>query len=58
MSDPELSDLLWRKSAHSGGNEGSCVEVASAWRKSSRSGADEGNCVEVIVQRVEQVSAV
>ncbi|WP_345431626.1 DUF397 domain-containing protein [Actinoallomurus vinaceus] len=38
---------LWRKSNRSGGNEGSCVEVAAAWRKSSRSGGDEGSCVEV-----------
>ncbi|WP_433183817.1 DUF397 domain-containing protein [Actinoallomurus sp. CA-150999] len=38
---------LWRKSDRSGGNEGSCVEVAAVWRKSSRSGGDEGSCVEV-----------
>ncbi|WP_406567098.1 DUF397 domain-containing protein [Actinoallomurus rhizosphaericola] len=25
---PVLTDASWRKSTHSGGNEGSCVEVA------------------------------
>jgi hypothetical protein len=37
----------WRKSSHSGGNTGGCVEVATAWRKSSYSGGDTGGCVEV-----------
>ncbi|MCO5984809.1 DUF397 domain-containing protein [Actinoallomurus spadix] len=47
MSTPEPTNATWRKSPHSGGNEGSCVEVAGVWRKSSRSGGDEGECVEV-----------
>ncbi|MGI8334594.1 DUF397 domain-containing protein [Actinomadura scrupuli] len=47
MNTPELTGAAWRKSSHSGGNEGSCVEVAAVWRKSSHSGADEGECVEV-----------
>jgi hypothetical protein len=47
MSTPELSGATWRKSSHSGANEGSCVEVAGVWRKSSHSGANEGDCVAV-----------
>ncbi|MFC8075503.1 DUF397 domain-containing protein [Streptomyces sp. NPDC057307] len=40
----------WRKSSYSGGDNGSCVEVAGAlpWRKSSYSGPDNGDCVEVV----------
>ncbi|MEV0402508.1 DUF397 domain-containing protein [Actinoallomurus sp. NPDC050550] len=49
MSTPELTDALWRKTLHSGGDEGNCVELAAVWRKSSRSGGDEGECVEVAV---------
>ncbi|MEV5752333.1 DUF397 domain-containing protein [Actinoallomurus sp. NPDC052308] len=52
MSTPELTDAMWRKSSRSGGNEGSCVEVAGVWRKSSRSGGNEGECVEVAVASV------
>jgi hypothetical protein len=38
----------WRKSTHSGGSEGGCVEVGSIpWRKSTHSGASGGDCVEV-----------
>jgi hypothetical protein len=33
MSTPELSGARWRKSSHSGGNEGSCVEVALTTRR-------------------------
>jgi hypothetical protein len=47
MNDFEFAGAGWRKSSHSGGDESSCVEVASVWRKSTHSGADEGNCVEV-----------
>ncbi|HEX6469266.1 MAG TPA: DUF397 domain-containing protein [Streptosporangiaceae bacterium] len=47
MNRPELSHATWRKSSYSGGNEGSCVEVAGVWRKSSHSGGNEGECVEV-----------
>jgi Domain of unknown function (DUF397) len=36
----------WRKSSYSGGNGGSCVEVA-VWRKSTYSGSNGGQCVEV-----------
>jgi hypothetical protein len=35
----------WRKSSHSGGTNGACVEVA--WRKSSYSGGTNGDCVEI-----------
>ncbi|WP_242906223.1 DUF397 domain-containing protein [Actinomadura terrae] len=28
MSNPRSSQPQWRKSTHSGGNEGNCVEVA------------------------------
>ena len=44
----DFSAARWRKSSHSGGEEGSaCVEVAT-WRKSSHSGGDEtSTCVEV-----------
>ncbi|HEX6473191.1 MAG TPA: DUF397 domain-containing protein [Streptosporangiaceae bacterium] len=41
----------WRKSTHSSGEGGNCVEVArfstAAWRKSTYSGGQGGNCVEV-----------
>jgi hypothetical protein len=37
--------IRWRKSSHSIGNGGECVEVG-AWRTSSYS-AEEGQCVEV-----------
>lgn len=37
-------DAEFRKSSHSGGQNGSCVELA--WRKSSRSGQN-GSCVEL-----------
>ncbi|PKW13291.1 uncharacterized protein DUF397 [Saccharopolyspora spinosa] len=48
----DLIDVRWRKTSRSGGgNNGACVEVASAeakWRKSGRSGSGTGNaCVEV-----------
>lgn len=36
---------VWRKSSHSGGNSGACVELS--WRKSSHSGGDSGACVEI-----------
>ncbi|GAA4242659.1 DUF397 domain-containing protein [Actinomadura meridiana] len=28
MSSPEPTHTAWRKSTHSGGNEGNCVEIA------------------------------
>jgi hypothetical protein len=45
----DLSRATWRKSSHSGGNGGQCVEVASdlPWRKSSYSSGTGGTCVEV-----------
>ncbi|MFA1550698.1 DUF397 domain-containing protein [Actinomadura chokoriensis] len=39
------SRVMWRKSTHSTGNGGECVEIG-AWRTSSHS-AQEGHCVEV-----------
>jgi hypothetical protein len=41
----DLSRVTWRKSSHSQGNGGECVEVG-VWRKSSRS-TQNGSCVEV-----------
>ncbi|SEF86547.1 protein of unknown function [Thermomonospora echinospora] len=48
--------LRWRKSSHSGGDHGNCVELAAlpgaaaaAWRKSSHSGGEHGSCVELAV---------
>lgn len=35
----------FRKSSYSGGENGSCVELA--WRKSSYSGGEGGSCVEI-----------
>lgn len=35
----------WRKSSHSGGGSGNCVEVC--WRKSSYSNGGGGECVEI-----------
>ncbi|MDN3359525.1 DUF397 domain-containing protein [Actinomadura sp. DC4] len=37
----------WRKSSHSGGSTGDCVEVTPVWRKASRSGGQTGDCVEL-----------
>src|SRR6266567_5686105 len=42
-----VSETTWRKSSHSGGGNGGCIEVA--WRKSSYSGGGNGDCVEVAV---------
>ncbi|MBM7173115.1 DUF397 domain-containing protein [Streptomyces sp. G44] len=49
----DLSTAVWRKSSHSNGDGGECVEVAehfpgaARWRKSSHSNGDGGDCVEV-----------
>jgi hypothetical protein len=45
----DLSAVDWRKSRHSGGESGDCVEIASVvrWRKSSHSGGSTGDCVEI-----------
>ncbi|MEU5879237.1 DUF397 domain-containing protein [Spirillospora sp. NPDC047279] len=47
MSPSDTPGTDWRTSSHSGGNEGSCVEVAAVWRTSSYSGGNESTCVEV-----------
>ncbi|MFF1914617.1 DUF397 domain-containing protein [Streptomyces sp. NPDC058239] len=39
--------LHWFKSSYSGGEGGTCVEVAYDWRKSSYSSGGGGECVEV-----------
>lgn len=50
-TESRLSRLTWRKSSHSGHDDGNCVECApcngAAWRKSSYSDDEDGNCVEV-----------
>ncbi|MGW2109859.1 DUF397 domain-containing protein [Streptomyces sp. NPDC001948] len=46
----DLSAVTWRKSSHSNGDGGNCVEVAEGfarWRKSSHSNTSGGNCLEV-----------
>ncbi len=49
----DVSAALWRKSSHSNGTGGDCVEVgegflgAALWRKSSHSNGAGGECVEV-----------
>jgi len=52
----QLDRAQWRKSSHSGGNGGGCVEVAAVWRKSSHSGGNGGNCVEVEHHRPSMVA--
>jgi hypothetical protein len=46
-----MNTPTWRKSSHSGGSGGNCVEIATlpSWRKSSRSDGSGGECVEVAV---------
>ncbi|WP_175411860.1 DUF397 domain-containing protein [Streptomyces sp. TRM64462] len=45
---PDASALPhWRKSSHSGGDSGQCLEVSDAWRKSSYSGPVADACLEV-----------
>ncbi|MET9799711.1 DUF397 domain-containing protein [Streptomyces sp. NPDC006368] len=52
-SNIDLSSACWRKSSHSNGTGGECVEVAQGfsgaarWRKSTYSNGYEGLCVEV-----------
>ncbi|QES41991.1 DUF397 domain-containing protein [Streptomyces venezuelae] len=52
-NDIDLSAAVWRKSSHSNGSGGDCVEVAerfpgaARWRKSSHSNGDGGDCLEV-----------
>ncbi|MEU6122026.1 DUF397 domain-containing protein [Streptomyces sp. NPDC047123] len=53
MHEYDLSNARWRKSSHSNGEGGNCVEVAydfpgaARWRKSSYSNGEGGDCVEV-----------
>jgi hypothetical protein len=53
MHEFDLSNASWRKSSHSNGEGGDCVEVAydfpgaARWRKSSYSDGNGGDCVEV-----------
>ncbi|OZM72599.1 DUF397 domain-containing protein [Amycolatopsis antarctica] len=48
MTAPDFTGSTWIKSSYSGGNGGSCVEIAfTGWRKSSHSGGNGGECVEV-----------
>jgi Domain of unknown function (DUF397) len=47
----QLIRVQWRRSSHSTGTGGNCVEVAAAWRKSSHSTGTGGNCVEVAHHR-------
>ncbi|KUF20226.1 DUF397 domain-containing protein, partial [Streptomyces silvensis] len=53
MHEYDLSNACWRKSTHSDGNGGNCVEVAydfpgaARWRKSTHSNGEGGSCVEV-----------
>ncbi|SOB84734.1 DUF397 domain-containing protein [Streptomyces sp. 1331.2] len=45
------ADLTSRRSSHSGGEGGNCIEVASelpiTWRKSSHSNPSGGDCIEI-----------
>ncbi|MET7679827.1 DUF397 domain-containing protein [Streptomyces sp. NPDC005423] len=54
MRDYDLTNANWRKSTHSDGNGGNCVEIgydfpgAARWRKSTHSSGDAGKeCVEI-----------
>ena len=46
----DLRNTDWRKSSHSAGNGGDCVELAG-WRKASASDGNGGDCVEVASQQ-------
>jgi hypothetical protein len=41
----DLPGATWRKSSHSSGNGGQCVEATTVWRKSNCSGGNGGECV-------------
>ncbi|WP_078869597.1 DUF397 domain-containing protein [Streptomyces sp. NRRL B-1347] len=51
MGSLNPTGVLWRRSSHSGGTGGECVECAPldgvTWRKSSHSADTGGDCVEV-----------
>jgi Domain of unknown function (DUF397) len=38
------SRAMWRRSSHSGGNGGQCVEVAAGWRKPGSTAGGGGQC--------------
>ncbi|MYS20903.1 protein of unknown function [Streptomyces sp. DvalAA-14] len=47
-----LRAVTWRKSTHSGGSGGNCIEASdsltrASWRKSTYSAGDGGECIEV-----------
>ncbi|MFH8609555.1 DUF397 domain-containing protein [Streptomyces sp. NPDC018029] len=50
----DLTSAVWRKSTHSNGTGGECVEIAehfpgaARWRKSPYSNGSGGDCVEVV----------
>ncbi|MFI6650814.1 DUF397 domain-containing protein [Streptomyces sp. NPDC050529] len=46
-SDYDLTTAIWRKSSHSGGDGGNCLEMGT-WRKSTYSDGSGGNCLEVL----------
>jgi len=43
----QLDRAVWRKSSHSTGSGGDCVEAAAVWRTSSHSTGSGGDCVAV-----------
>jgi hypothetical protein len=45
IEDDRWQDAEFRKSSFSGGDNGSCVELA--WRKSTFSGGQNSSCVEI-----------
>jgi hypothetical protein len=47
----QLDRPVWRKSSHSTGTGGNCVEVAAVLRKSSYSTGSGGDCIEVAHHR-------
>ncbi|MER5182161.1 DUF397 domain-containing protein [Streptomyces sp. NPDC002896] len=53
MHQYDLTAARWRKSTHSNGEGGDCLEVASdfagaaRWRKSTYSNGEGGSCLEV-----------
>lgn len=49
MNPVDLPAAQWSKSSYSGGDSGSCVEIAPVWRKSGHSGGSTGDCAEVAV---------
>jgi hypothetical protein len=60
----DLTSALWRKSSHSNGTGGDCVELAGAfpgaalWRKSTYSNGTGGECVEVALPHPESTGVI